>query len=90
MSAETDAYIQVLDELRQDVAETIEGMDEEALDWAPSAPDTNPAGVLVAHIAGAESCWIHQVVGGIDVGHDRDAEFATKGIASTDLHAPSA
>ena len=53
----------------------------------PSAADTNSVGVLVAHTAGAESFWIHQVVGGIDVGRDRDAEFATKDSSSAALQA---
>lgn len=87
MSAETDTYIKVLDALRQDVAETIDDMDAKALDWAPPAADTNSAAALAAHIAGAESFWIHQVVGGIDIGRDRDAEFATRGSSSADLQA---
>ena len=87
MSAETDTYIQVLDALRQEIAETIDGMNAGALDWVPPAADTNSVAALVAHTAGAESFWIHQVVGGIDVGRDRDAEFATTGRSSADLQA---
>ena len=87
MSTETETYIQVLDALRQEVAETIDGMDADALNWVPSAADTNSTAVLVAHIAGSESFWIHQVVGGIDVSRDRDAEFATKGSDAADLQA---
>ena len=85
MSAEIEAYIERLDYLRNEIAETIRGMSAEELNWTPLAADTNSPTVLATHVAGGESYWLHQVIGGIDVHRDRDAEFVAEAAASAEL-----
>ena len=75
MSTETEAYIERLQYLRDQVSELLEGTSEHELNWTPLAEDTNSAIVLATHIAGSESHWVHQVAGGIDVHRNREAEF---------------
>ena len=85
MGSESAAYIELLNALRTEVKDLIEGMGPDQLNWAPLDDDTNSPGVLVAHIAGSESFWVHQVVGGMDVNRDRDAEFAMRASNAADL-----
>ncbi|MDQ3695192.1 MAG: DinB family protein [Chloroflexota bacterium] len=60
--------------------ETVRGMGKEALNWRPG-PDTNPAAVLIVHIAGSERELLH-TIRGLTVERDRDAEF--RATAETD------
>jgi uncharacterized damage-inducible protein DinB len=76
---EYEGYILSLQENRADVLKLCEGLPAEALNWKPPAQDTNSIFALVTHIAGSESFWIQQVVGGIDVGRDRKSEFVASG-----------
>ena len=55
----------------------IEGITDEELNWDPSE-QSNPIGVLLTHITGAESYWIHKVVGGKEVERVRSEEFLPK------------
>ncbi|MFW9799645.1 MAG: DinB family protein [Candidatus Thorarchaeota archaeon] len=52
----------------------LKDIDDATLNWRPS-PNSNSIGNLVVHIAGAESYWIHEVVGGMRVGRQREREF---------------
>jgi uncharacterized damage-inducible protein DinB len=85
MSGEIEAYVGQLDSIRGEAAETVRGMSVEELGWTPLATDTSSPTVLVTHMAGSESFWIHQVAGGIDVGRDRDSEFAALPTVSAHL-----
>ena len=85
MSAETEAYIHELDQLRGEVAKAIHGMATDGLNTAPLPHDANSPVVLATHIAGSERFWVHQVVGGIDVHRDRDAEFVARAESPADL-----
>ncbi|MSQ21792.1 MAG: DUF664 domain-containing protein [Dehalococcoidia bacterium] len=78
MDSEVKAYIEILDYMRDEIKKAIQGMTAEELNWMPLPKDTNSAAVLITHLAGAESFRIHQVVGGTDIGRNRDAEFAAK------------
>ena len=87
MDPEIEGYIQTLDYMRGEIKKAIQGMTAEELNWMPLAKDTNSAAVLVTHLAGAESFRVHQVVGGTDIGRNRDAEFAVKGRNVAELEA---
>ena len=85
MDAESAEYIASLDGMREEVKNAIRGLDAVRLNWFPIAGITNSAAVLATHIAGSESFWVHQVVGGIDVRRDRDSEFAAQTATADDL-----
>ena len=87
MSAESQAYIERLDALRDEVKQLIQAMGPDELNWVPLDTDANSPVVLVTHIAGSESFWVHQVVGGMDVRRDRDAEFTARASSAADLQA---
>ena len=80
MTSESQAYLERLDYLRNAFKEEIRDMTPEELAWKPLDEDTNSAYVLATHVAGTEAYHIHQLVGGIDVGRNRDAEFAAGGM----------
>lgn len=85
MAGEIETYAERLDALRREVAEAIHDMGADELNWAPTADETNSPAALVAHIAGSESFWVHQVIGGLDINRDRDSEFRTRAADSAGL-----
>jgi len=87
MTTEDEAYIERLDYLLNEVKNVIQGMSQVELNWTPLATDTNSPCVLATHIAGSVGFWVHQVVGGIDVHRDRDAEFVAKAASAAELEA---
>jgi uncharacterized damage-inducible protein DinB len=78
-----------LDDLRTQVKELLEGLPQEALDWRPIMGEgdlaTNSLGVIAAHLAGSETFWSSELIGGKKIDRDRDSEFKTKGISSSEL-----
>lgn len=87
MATESEAYIDRLDYLRNEIKKAIGDMSVEALNWTPLPEDTSSPCVLATHIAGSESFWIHQVVGGKNVDRDRDSEFKARGNSVAELEA---
>ena len=85
MDSEIQAYVEMLDYMRDEVKKAIQGMTAEELNWVPMPKDTNSASVLVTHLAGAESFRVHQVIGGTDIGRNRDAEFMAKARSVAEL-----
>ena len=85
MDPELDEYIQILDFMRDEVKKTLQGMGADELNWMPLEKGTNSAAVLVTHLAGAESFRIHQVVGGTDIGRNRETEFLARASSVVDL-----
>ena len=67
----------VEDEVYAHLDRAIDGITDEELNWDPSE-NSNPIGVLLTHITGAESYWIHKVVGGREVERVRAKEFLPK------------
>ena len=67
------AYAARLDIIRAQAREAVQGLDADALNWTPAAPETNSVAALVHHMWGVERFFIRQVVGGRDIGRDRDA-----------------
>ena len=77
-------YMERMQVLHDEIARCVTGLSQAALDWIP-APEMNSIGVLVAHVAGAESYWVGDVAGQEPSGRDRDAEFRTKGVDAATL-----
>ena len=86
MIPECQPYADSLAALHSQLAESIEGLGTDALDWTP-APGANGLAVIVAHAMGSERFLIGQTVGGIDAHRDRDAEFSLRGV---DVELPEA
>lgn len=86
MIPETQHYLDMIEDLRDQVIDLIAGLPAEALNWRPLAagPDrtggehaVNSIAVLAAHVAGAEHFWIAEAIGGYPPTRDRRSEFAT-------------
>jgi DinB superfamily len=63
--------------------DTVEGVDEEALNWSPG-PEMNSIAVLVTHTLGSELDTLHRVRG-MQMDRDRDAEFAVTSATKSEL-----
>lgn len=89
MLKEVENYLLILNDLRNQVKNLLEKFPDEALDWRPIEGEgdlgTNSATILVTHLAGSESFWIKEVIGGQPIHRNRDAEFITKGGAMAEL-----
>lgn len=73
-----------LQELHNDVVNTIEGLPLEALDWSPKE-GVNSITVLIVHLTGSQRFLFGEVIGGVDIHRDRDAEFLAKGLTPDEL-----
>ena len=87
MNTEVKAYIKHFDSLRDEVKKAIQDMSTEELDWVPLATDTNSPCVMVTHMAGAESFRVREIVGGMDIGRDRNSEFVVRASSVAELEA---
>ena len=81
MLRETAAYLERIEDLREQISSILQTLPHEALNWRPdeSSEDhaMNSIAVLATHAAGAEHFWIGEVVGGLPTTRDRTAEFET-------------
>jgi uncharacterized damage-inducible protein DinB len=71
-------------EIYMDIAKSLDGLPQEALDWQPG-PEMNSICVLVVHLTGAERYWIGDVILGDPSSRNREAEFQAKGMSSDEL-----
>jgi len=78
MQAVFEDYLDRLQVLHASMADAIDGLPKEALDWVAGS-DMNSLGVLVVHVTGSERYWIGDVVGRDPSGRDREAEFRARG-----------
>jgi len=62
---------------------TLEGLDEEAVNWKPAAPSANSLVVLVTHALASAEDHVVRRAAGKPVARSRDAEFAVKGDGSS-------
>jgi hypothetical protein len=67
---------QVLREQHDAMRETIEGLDEDALNWVPG-PETNSLAILFTHTLGAEDSITATILGD-QIERDRAAEFQVR------------
>jgi uncharacterized damage-inducible protein DinB len=89
MVPEVLAYLTHLEELRNQVKSLLEGWPQEALDWRPIEGEgefaTNSLTAMVVHLAGSETFWVKEIIGGKNIVRDREAEFVTKGLNLMEL-----
>lgn len=81
-TSETSTYIALLRDLRAEIVKSCEGLSAEALNWRPldqPTSDINSLYIMASHLIGSEAWWIHQIIGGMDVKRNRDAEFVASG-----------
>ena len=65
-------------ESQRSFLKNIKTLSDSDLNWTPfenEFSNNNTIGIMLEHITGAESFWIHQVIGGINVNRHRDDEF---------------
>lgn len=60
------------------IAACLEVLTDEDIWWRPNE-QANAVGNLVLHLAGSNRYYLEQVIGGRDIGRNRDAEFAARG-----------
>ena len=81
MLREAAAYLERIEDLREQISSILQTLPQEALNWRPDESSENHAmnsiAVLATHAAGAELFWIGEVVGGLPTIRDRTAEFET-------------
>jgi len=63
-----------LDELRK----AVDGLPDEAVNWAPAGDDTNSIAVLVTHNLNSTRLWMSVGLGAAPPDRDRDVEFEAK------------
>ena len=68
-----EEYVGRLQSLHDEIKHALEGVAQEALDWAPG-PEMNSLAVLVVHLSGAERFWIGDVAAAEPSGRNREAE----------------
>lgn len=79
MEAEGAMLAQKMAGVLDHVVECLDGLDADALNWRPPAPDTNSLYVIATHVLGNVEESIFQILGGRDVGRRRDREFVAEG-----------
>lgn len=81
MLMETAAYLERIEDLREQIGKILQTVPQEALNWRPDDKTKNHAmnslAVMAMHVAGAEHFWIGEVVGQLPATRNRDAEFET-------------
>ena len=91
MIKETEGYLSTLTDLREQVKKGLEGLPNEALDWRPTKGQgdlaTNSMVSIVTHLAGSETFWMKEVIGGRPIHRDREAEFVARGVSASELQA---
>ena len=61
----------------------LEGMSDDQIWWRPNE-QSNSVGNLVLHLSRSNRYYLEQVIGGRDIGRNRDGEFAARGGYSKD------
>ncbi len=79
-------YLDALRGQHAQLKNALEGMTDEALDWSP-VEGANSLAALTAHIAGAQSYLLGDLMTGRASLRDRDGEFATQQLDSIALAA---
>ena len=74
MSAVADGWRSAFDELFDGMARVVADLEAAALDWTPSAPDTNSIAAMVTHTCGSIDSWLARAIPE-PLERDRDAEF---------------
>jgi uncharacterized damage-inducible protein DinB len=75
--------LRLLQDYPGQIAACLDVLSDEQLWWRPNE-HANAVGNLVIHLAWSNRYYLEQVIGGRDIGRDRDAEFAARGGLSKD------
>ncbi|MBI4219719.1 MAG: DUF664 domain-containing protein [Chloroflexi bacterium] len=76
MDAEARDLLGEIGRLREKTRSLVAKATDQAVNWKPDVPETNSPAILVTHMCGSESPWIHRLVGGRQISRNRDSEFA--------------
>jgi hypothetical protein len=79
-----EEIMQRFEDLHKDIERALDGLPQEALDWAPG-PDMNSISVLITHTIGAERFLLGDLLAGDPSGRVRDAEFRPQGVGAVVL-----
>jgi uncharacterized damage-inducible protein DinB len=60
------------------ISACLDALTDEDIWWRPNE-QANAVGNLVLHLSGSNRYYLEQVIGGRDIGRNRDAEFAARG-----------
>lgn len=66
-------------ETQRSFIDSIKPLSDEQINWSPSKSEVskrNTIGILLEHLTGAEKFLVHQVIFGMNVNRNRDAEFS--------------
>ena len=85
MDSEAKDLISSLENVKKGMKNSLNEVPQEALNWNPLPGDANSIFAMVTHFCGSEGFWIRQVVGGTNIGRNRDSEFLAKGNSKEDL-----
>lgn len=80
------AYLDLLQDLFEQLDAAVADLPEPALDWVPGT-EMNSLTVLVTHLCGSARYWIGEVAGETPVHRDRAAEFQVRGLSESQLRA---
>jgi len=71
----------LLHDYADQIGACLDALDDERLWWRPDE-QSNAVGNLVVHLSWSNRYYVEQVIGGREIGRDRDAEFAVRGTLS--------
>ncbi len=79
MEAEVQGYLNEFNITRNQIRESLKGLDDEAVNWKPLTKDTNSIYAILTHLAGTQNSWMKQTIAGIPIKRDREAELRASG-----------
>jgi Protein of unknown function (DUF664) len=84
---ETEDILTTLERLTGDLVRSLTDAGDAALDWRPSAPETNYPAAIATHALGASRHWLAVIVAGESDDRDREAEFRVSSLTVAGLTA---
>ncbi len=79
MNTEVETLSRQIRSLLGHVAEAVQGLNEDQLNWRPPIAGANSAYVIAAHTLGNARAWVLGIACAQDVERDRPAEFRASG-----------
>ena len=85
MTEELTGYATELKRLLDRLCVSLDGLDEEQLNWVLPAPEMNSLYVIASHLLGNAEAWVLGIACGQPVERDRPAEFRAAGLDARPL-----
>jgi uncharacterized damage-inducible protein DinB len=79
MNAEVETLSRQIRSLLERVAQAVQGLNEDQLNWRPPIAGANSAYVIATHTLGNARAWVLGIACGQQVERDRPAEFRASG-----------